>query len=65
MLIEKTYRNKKVLVTGSNGFKGTWLCYWLYKLGAKVVGVGLKSESNDLMFTKLKMSKNSPKEKQI
>ena len=57
MLLDKTYYNKKVLVTGSNGFKGTWLCYWLYKLKAKVVGVGLKGEENDLLFEKLVMSK--------
>jgi CDP-glucose 4,6-dehydratase len=36
------YKNKIVLVTGANGFKGTWLCLWLSLLGAKVYGVGLK-----------------------
>jgi len=55
--ILKLYKNKRVLVTGSNGFKGTWLCYWLYKLRAKVVGIALKSEPNDFMFKKLKMDK--------
>jgi len=56
-MIKNIYSNKKVIVTGSNGFKGTWLCYWLYKLNAKVVGIGLKSEPNDFMFKKLKMEK--------
>ncbi len=32
------YHNKKVLITGNTGFKGTWLTAWLLKLGAKVVG---------------------------
>lgn len=32
------YRNKRVLVTGHTGFKGTWLCTWLGLLGAKVTG---------------------------
>jgi CDP-glucose 4,6-dehydratase len=32
------YKDKKVLVTGHTGFKGTWLCLWLELLGAKVVG---------------------------
>lgn len=29
---------KRVLVTGHTGFKGGWLCYWLYLLGAHVTG---------------------------
>lgn len=33
-----TYRNKKVLVTGHTGFKGSWLVSWLLDLGADVVG---------------------------
>jgi CDP-glucose 4,6-dehydratase len=32
------YRGKKVLVTGHTGFKGSWLCTWLLRLGADVVG---------------------------
>ncbi|WP_292468818.1 CDP-glucose 4,6-dehydratase [Methanolobus sp.] len=34
-----TYRNKKVLVTGNTGFKGSWLCVWLSILGAKISGI--------------------------
>lgn len=35
------YRNKKVLVTGHTGFKGSWLSIWLHELGAEVVGFAL------------------------
>lgn len=35
------FKDKKVLVTGHTGFKGSWLCIWLHELGAEVVGVGL------------------------
>lgn len=31
--------NKKVLVTGNTGFKGSWLSVWLLMLGAKVYGL--------------------------
>ena len=31
----KIYKNKKVLITGNTGFKGTWLSVWLQMLGAK------------------------------
>ncbi len=33
------YNNKKVLVTGHTGFKGSWLTAWLTLLGAKVIGI--------------------------
>jgi len=43
MLEELTnyYKNKRVLVTGHTGFKGSWLTIWLYMLGAKVTGYAL------------------------
>lgn len=34
------YKGKKILVTGCNGFKGSWLCSWLKRLGAEVIGWG-------------------------
>tara|TARA_X000001036_G_scaffold429861_1_gene461687 strand:- start:214 stop:1356 length:1143 start_codon:yes stop_codon:yes gene_type:complete len=37
------YKNRRVLVTGHTGFKGSWLCKWLEILGAKVVGYALRS----------------------
>ena len=41
MQFNNVYRNKKVLVTGSSGFKGTWLVLWLTYLGAKVYGIDI------------------------
>ena len=38
----KIYKDKKVLITGHNGFKGSWLSLWLQKIGAKVYGISLK-----------------------
>tara|TARA_Y100000287_G_scaffold185899_1_gene190616 strand:+ start:896 stop:1984 length:1089 start_codon:yes stop_codon:yes gene_type:complete len=32
------FRNKKVIVTGHTGFKGSWLSTWLSLVGAKVYG---------------------------
>ena len=40
-LFPNSFQGKTVLVTGHTGFKGSWLCYWLNRLGAKVVGVSL------------------------
>jgi CDP-glucose 4,6-dehydratase len=33
-------------VTGHTGFKGSWLCFWLTRLGAKVFGLALPPETN-------------------
>lgn len=42
------YRDKKVLVTGHTGFKGTWLCFILRSLGAEVIGYALPPEEDSL-----------------
>ena len=39
MIFEQIYKNKKVLITGHTGFKGSWLALWLNYLGAKVSGI--------------------------
>jgi CDP-glucose 4,6-dehydratase len=38
---ERTYHGRRVLVTGHNGFKGSWMSLWLSKLGADVIGISL------------------------
>ncbi len=40
-LFSGIYKNKKILVTGDTGFKGSWLCIWLKELGADVYGYAL------------------------
>jgi CDP-glucose 4,6-dehydratase len=47
------YKNKKVLVTGHTGFKGSWLTTWLIKLGADVVGISKDIPTNPSMFEEL------------
>ena len=42
----KFWKNKKVLITGNNGFKGTWLSIFLFHLGAKVYGFSQKPKKN-------------------
>lgn len=55
--LKDSYKNLKVLVTGSTGFKGSWLCFWLSKLNAKVIGVGLKPEKESILFNALALEK--------
>jgi CDP-glucose 4,6-dehydratase len=35
------FRNRRVLITGHTGFKGSWLSVWLRELGAEVIGYSL------------------------
>lgn len=42
-LFSGVYKNKTVLVTGHSGFKGSWLVYWLHKMGANVIGYSLQA----------------------
>ncbi len=49
------YKNKRVLVTGHTGFKGSWMVKWLSMMGANVWGVSLKDVSNPNMFNKLNL----------
>jgi CDP-glucose 4,6-dehydratase len=54
-MFNKIYENKKVLVTGHTGFKGSWLTTWLLKLGATVIGVSKDIPTNPSMFAELKL----------
>lgn len=40
-LFSNRYQNRRVLVTGHTGFKGSWLALWLQELGATVYGLAL------------------------
>lgn len=44
------YRDKKILITGDTGFKGSWLTAWLLKLGAKVIGFSDCIPTNPSLF---------------
>lgn len=51
------YHNKKVLVTGHTGFKGSWLCVWLKMLGAKVAGYSIGIPTSVSMYESLNITK--------
>ena len=49
------FEGKTVLVTGDTGFKGPWLCSWLLRLGARVVGYGLPADETSSLFGNLNL----------
>ena len=55
-MFKNVYKNKKVLITGHTGFKGTWLTCWLLRLGANVVGFSKDIPTSPSMFDELLLS---------
>ncbi len=51
--MNKFYANKKVLITGHTGFKGSWLTQILLNWGADVVGLSLKPATTPNLFSVL------------
>lgn len=50
MLTPEFWNGKRVFITGHTGFKGSWLCLWLGRLGAKVVGYSLPPPTDPSLF---------------
>jgi CDP-glucose 4,6-dehydratase len=44
------WRNKRVLITGHTGFKGSWLGLWLDSVGARVAGYALEPPSDPSLY---------------
>lgn len=54
-MFNNVFKNKKILITGDTGFKGSWLSIWLKHLGAEVYGYSLppKTEKDNFVVTDL------------
>lgn len=50
------FKNKKVLITGHTGFKGSWLAIWMQMLGAYVSGISLKVPTQPSHFQSASLS---------
>ena len=50
------WNNKKVLITGHSGFKGSWLSLWLSELGANITGISLPPENQPNLFDLLNLN---------
>lgn len=44
------WKNKRVILTGHTGFKGSWLSLWLQSMGAQVVGYALAPPTKPSLF---------------
>ena len=57
-MFRNVYRNKKVLITGHTGFKGSWLSYLLDSVGAILTGYSLPPKTKPSLFNSLTFSNN-------
>ncbi len=49
-LVSSRWQDRRVLVTGHTGFKGSWLALWLSALGARVTGYALAPPTDPSLF---------------
>lgn len=52
------FKNKKVLITGHTGFKGSWLTHYLLNIGSKICGISLKPHTKPSIFSSSKLINN-------
>ncbi len=48
---------RRVFVTGHTGFKGSWLCLWLQRLGAQVTGFSLDAPTQPSLFEEAEVAR--------
>ncbi|MGE0088167.1 MAG: CDP-glucose 4,6-dehydratase [Bacteroidales bacterium] len=51
------FKNRRVLITGHTGFKGSWLCLLLNKIGADVYGYALEPPTHPSLFKEARINK--------
>ena len=53
----KVFKNKRILITGHTGFKGSWLSLWFKNLGADVMGVSIDIPTKPSHFQLIDLEK--------
>jgi CDP-glucose 4,6-dehydratase len=59
----RSWRGRKVLVTGHTGFKGSWLSAWLLKRGADVTGYSFDVPTEPSLFGSLELERRMSDER--
>ena len=54
--MQEYFKNKKVLITGHTGFKGSWLSLWMSMLGAEVHGISISIPTDPSHFELLSLN---------
>lgn len=56
--MKKFFKEKKILITGHSGFKGSWLTQIMLNWEANVIGISLPPKNSPNLFEALKIKKN-------
>ncbi len=59
LVLNKFWKNKRVLLTGHTGFKGSWLSLWLNQMGAEVYGYSLEPDTTPSLFSQLELDQKT------
>lgn len=54
-IFDGVYNNRRILITGHTGFKGSWLALWLMQLNARITGCSLYMPSRPCHFDIIEM----------
>ncbi len=54
---KKYFKNKRILITGHTGFKGSWLTLFLLNNGANILGISKNIPTQPSLFNSLKLKK--------
>ena len=65
MRYEEIFKNKKILISGNTGFKGSWLTIWLNLLGAELYGLSNNVPTKPSLFKEAKLDNLTLKAKQF
>jgi CDP-glucose 4,6-dehydratase len=57
-MFDGAFSGRRVFVTGHTGFKGSWLCSWLLRLGAKVSGFSADIPTNPSQFDLINLGRD-------
>ena len=57
LILNEVFKNKKIIITGHTGFKGSWLTFWLTSLGAKICGISKDVPTKPSLYNTLKLKK--------
>lgn len=57
MMTPSFWSGRRVFVTGHTGFKGSWLCLWLQRLGAQVSGFSLDAPTRPSLFEEAEVAR--------
>jgi CDP-glucose 4,6-dehydratase len=57
MMTPSFWSGRRVFVTGHTGFKGSWLCLWLQRLGAQVTGFSLEAPTHPSLFEEAEVAR--------